>query len=139
MINNSQYINNSKISPVSENNSQSIDYARSSFFSIKGVNGCKDWALHERLQTLIKNAGLSNQEFYRIVGISRQHYYQFSWGLQECPIELKVKIARTLNTDSSLIWQNSNSHGNYDVINRELLPYQKKPCENIQNSSEVSQ
>jgi len=109
--NTNQYINNSISEyPLSKDISlNTIDYARKSFFSSMGVNSRKDWALHERLQTLIKNAGLTNQEFYISVGISRQHYYQFSWGLQKCPIEIKVRIAKVLNTDSSVIWQNSNN------------------------------
>ena len=76
-----------------------------SFFSQEVVKRGKDIALKTRFDTLIKNAGLSQTEFYERTGISRQYFYFISWGIWECPIEMKVKIAKVLTTDSSVIWQ----------------------------------
>lgn len=74
-----------------------------------GVNGRKDGLLKTRLQTLIHSQGLSEPEFFGKVGISRQYWYLLSWGISECPIEIKVKIARLLQTDSSAIFFKSGS------------------------------
>jgi DNA-binding XRE family transcriptional regulator len=72
--------------------------------SRRGVKQCKDIVLKTRLQTLIKQAGMTNSEFYNKVDISRQYYYFLSWGLWRCPLDLKLRIAKVLNTDSGLIW-----------------------------------
>lgn len=81
------------------------DSSESSIFLNEPVKRGKDKALKIRLDTLIKNAGLTQSEFYRELQISRQYWYFISWGLWDCPIEFKVKIARLLNTDSSVIWR----------------------------------
>ena len=65
----------------------------------------KDLVLRTRFQTLIKKAGLTNSQFYEQVGISRQYYYFLSWGLWDCGIDTKLKIAKILNCDSMLIWR----------------------------------
>lgn len=106
--NKNQLIKISKIKPVSEAYSITREYALKSFFVDNRVNEGKDYLLHERIKTLIKNKGLSNSEFYKLSGISRQHYYLISYGLQKCSIELRVKLAKILDTDSSLIFQKNN-------------------------------
>lgn len=75
------------------------------FFCSPRVKHCKNQALKVRFDTLITRAGFSHSEFYGKAGISRQYYYFISWGIWDCPMELKVKIARILSTDSCLIWQ----------------------------------
>jgi len=65
----------------------------------------KDKELKLRLGTLIKATGLSEKEFYKSLGYSPQVWYALSWGIWDCTIEHKVKIARALETDSSVIFQ----------------------------------
>lgn len=69
------------------------------------VKRCKDRLLKERLKTLIKSKGLSEADFYNDLGISRQYWFFISWGLWDCPIEIKVRISKALEIDTSLIWQ----------------------------------
>jgi len=45
-----------------------------------------------------------NQTFYHKVGLSKQYWYELSWGIWDIPIELKVKISQTLGVDSSVIF-----------------------------------
>jgi DNA-binding XRE family transcriptional regulator len=75
------------------------------FFSNESVKKQKNLALRTRLQTLIKQKGWTNQEFYKISGVSRQYYYFISWGLWPCPLDIKLKIARVLEVDSRIIWR----------------------------------
>ncbi len=65
----------------------------------------KDYSLKQRLKTLIQNRGMSEPDFFNKLQLSRQLWYYYSWGLWECPIHIKLKIARELETDSCLIWQ----------------------------------
>jgi len=76
-----------------------------SFFLKKSVKERKNDLLRERLQTLIRNRGWSNHEFYLRAGISRQYYYFISWGLWNPPLDIKIKIAKHLGVDSALIWR----------------------------------
>jgi len=69
------------------------------------VKKCKNKLLKERLQTLIKASGQSESDFYNKIGLSRQYWYYISWGLWECPLEIKVKIAKSLDTDSAVIFK----------------------------------
>lgn len=72
----------------------------------------KNQLLKIRLDTLIKNAGLSQRQFYKQLGVSRQGWYGYSWGLIDTPVDLKVRIARLLNTDTSVIYsQKEHSKG----------------------------
>lgn len=79
------------------------------FFLNGGVKESKDYALKTRLQTLIRAAGMSEPDFYNQLRLSRQLWYYYSWGVWECPVEVKVRISKALNTDSSAIWQNTKS------------------------------
>lgn len=69
------------------------------------VNRCKNRLIKERLRTLIKAKGMSEADFYNSIKISRQYWYYLSWGICDCPTELKVRIAQALGIDSSVIWQ----------------------------------
>lgn len=75
------------------------------FFLNSAVRRGKDKALKIRLQTLIKARGMSEVDFYSSLGYSRQVWYALSWGVWETTIEHKVKIAKALEVDSSVIWQ----------------------------------
>ena len=57
------------------------------------VKARKDQALKIRLQTLIKERGMSEPQFFRKLELSRQYWYFISWGIWNCPDWLKVKIA----------------------------------------------
>lgn len=81
------------------------DSSNQPFFLNSDVRRCKDKALKIRLQTLIKAKGMSEADFYNELGYSRQVWYAMSWGVWETSIEHKVKIARALGVDSSVIWQ----------------------------------
>ncbi len=71
----------------------------------EGVKKSKDIVLKTRLDTLIKQSGYTQRKFYKALEISRQLWYYYCWGLWEVPIPIKIKIAKLLDTDSSLIWQ----------------------------------
>mgnify|MGYP001580825358 CR=1 FL=1 len=90
---------------VSENRGSSNNTQQSLFFIKHGVKKRKDQALKIRLDTLIKQAGMSQRQFYRKLEISRQAWYAYSWGFWEMPIYLKIKVSKLLNTDTSLIFQ----------------------------------
>jgi hypothetical protein len=76
-----------------------------SFFCKQEVKQSKSRLLKTRLQTLINDKGMSEADFYNKLGISKQYWYYISWGLWPCPLDLKIKISKELNTDSVLIWQ----------------------------------
>lgn len=75
------------------------------FFLNSSVRRGKDRALKIRLQTLIRNKGMSESEFYNSLGMSKQVWYALSWGIWEATLDWKLKIAKALETDSALIWQ----------------------------------
>ncbi len=78
---------------------------RSRFFCLEQVKLCKKPILKERIQTLIKSKGISESEFYNKIGLSRQYWYYISWGIWKPTTELRIKIARELGVDSSVIFQ----------------------------------
>lgn len=91
--------------PNSEEKSGGIqDNSSQSFFLNSSVRRCKNRALKIRLQTLIKAKGLSEADFYKELGYSRQVWYAMSWGIWETSIEHKVRIAKALSVDSSVIF-----------------------------------
>ena len=69
------------------------------------INKKKDILLKERLRTLIKSKGLSEADFYHKIGLEKQYWYSISWGLLEIPLDVKVKIAKALDSDTSVIWK----------------------------------
>lgn len=75
------------------------------FFSEKQVKKGKNQLLKMRLQTIIHDRKMSESDFYNKLGISKQYWYCISWGIWDAPLDLKIKIAKELNTDSALIWQ----------------------------------
>lgn len=79
------------------------------FFCPEEVNKDNGKALKIRLEALIKNKGLKISKFYKSLGLTKQYWYRISNGLQNCPIELRVKIAKALDSDSSVIWKIDNS------------------------------
>lgn len=92
--------------PHSEEKSEEAqDNPSQPFFLNSDVRKSKDRSLKIRLQTLIKAKGMSEADFYHNLGYSRQVWYAMSWGVWETSIEHKVKIARALGVDSSVIWQ----------------------------------
>ena len=83
-----------------------------SFFYNKPVKRSKNLILKKRLDTLIKRVGLSQREFYREMGISRQLWYFYSWGIWEFPTHTKVKLAEVLKCDSSVIFEETEEQKN---------------------------
>jgi len=79
-----------------------------SFFYARGVKKSKNKALKNRLQTLINDRGLTELEFRRELGVSRQYWYGISWGLFTITKILKLRIAKLLDTDTSIIFDNLN-------------------------------
>lgn len=67
----------------------------------------KNYTLKERLRTLIKSKGMSESDFYNSIGLTKQYWYCISWGRWDCPIDLKVKIASSLEVDSSVIFEDA--------------------------------
>lgn len=81
-----------------------------SFFCIRGVKKPliehKNKGLKSKLRALILKKGLKEEyEFFQSLGLSRQYWYRISWGLDECPTYLKIRIAKALGVDSILIWE----------------------------------
>jgi DNA-binding XRE family transcriptional regulator len=54
---------------------------------------------------------MSEADFYHSIGVSKQNWYSYSWGLWQPNIEMKIKIATALGCDSCLIWQEKKSNG----------------------------
>ena len=69
----------------------------------------KNEAIKNRFQTIIFSLGMSEKEFYKKIGISKQQWYVLSWGLWDPPFERKLEIAQLLKTDTGLIWGGSHA------------------------------
>lgn len=95
--------NNLKVSQ--EKNHSQENTTKQNFFLDKPVKKCKNWVLKNRLQTLIKRLGMSEADFYKEIGLSKQYWYMISWGMEETPQDVKIRVAKALDTDTSLIWQ----------------------------------
>jgi len=80
-------------------------YPNNSIFFNRGVKHSKKRQLKDRLRTLIRTKKMSESEFYNSIGISRQYWYFISWGIWDCPLDLKFKIAGALSVDSAMIWE----------------------------------
>ncbi len=66
----------------------------------------KNTALKSRLRAFIIDNGYKEEyEFFQELGLTRHYWFQISWGLQDCPTYLKIKIAKALNKDSVQIWE----------------------------------
>ena len=75
-----------------------------SFFLSEGVIKGKDRALKIRLQTLIKDRGITESEFYKKLGFVKQYWYALSWGIQKPNDDVMFKISKELKVDSRLIF-----------------------------------
>lgn len=84
------------------------DHKDKAFFCKEGVKKRKQEGIKNRLRALILERGMSEPEFFNEIGISRQYWWRVSWGVEECPVYLKVKIAKALNVDSRVIWEINN-------------------------------
>lgn len=62
-------------------------------------------ALKARLKVLIATLGMSQADFYKSLGLSKDYWYLLSYGKMTCPLDIKVRIAKALGVDSSVIWQ----------------------------------
>lgn len=76
-----------------------------SFFSKEEVISRKDEQLKSRIRTLIADRRLKECEVYHKLGITKQYWYNITWGIWEAPQEMKLKIAKLLCTDTSVIWR----------------------------------
>src|SRR3990167_2766425 len=83
-------------------NSQIQKSTQKPIFLNSHIRKSKDTSLKIRLQTLIKERGISEADFYKSLGYSSQVWYALSWGIWDVPIETKVKVARALGVDSSV-------------------------------------
>src|SRR3989338_7817753 len=102
-----QNLNNDLNSNTEAKKEEAQDTKRKPIFLNSHIRKIKDVSLKIRLQTLIKARGLSEKDFYRSLDYSPQVWYALSWGIWEANIETKVKVARALEVDSSVIWQDS--------------------------------
>lgn len=94
-----------KIKPkIKENKPEPKNDANKTFFLPERVDKRRDKELKLRLRTLISAKGLSEADFYHSIGMSKHFWFRISWGMQECPLDLKVRISQSLGTDSSVIW-----------------------------------
>ncbi len=91
---------------VSEaNNHLEENATKKNFFLRQGVKQNKNALLKARLRTLIYARGMNEAEFYHSIGLGKQYWYEISWGIWDCPDNIKVKIAQALETDSCVIWR----------------------------------
>lgn len=60
-----------------------------------GVVSRKNPVFKIRIDAAIQSTGLSRQNFYRTIGISRQQWYYFSWDIIPFPTWLKIKLCDT--------------------------------------------
>lgn len=99
---------------------KSSNHKSSDFFLDTRVRKRKNRLLKERLRTHIKSKGMSEPEFYNSIGISKQNWYSLSWGLFEANVETRVKIAKALGVDSSVIfWQDDLVDSYWQEIKKE--------------------
>lgn len=63
-----------------------------SFFIENDLKKLKDEPLHSRLEDTISRCGLSKREFYQKIGISPQYWWRISWGIDDFPQWLKIKL-----------------------------------------------
>lgn len=82
-----------------------VNSTGNTFSSLRGVKHRKNHTIKTRLKTLIQERGMSEPDFFHSIGLTRQHWYYISWDIWPTSIELKLKIAQALGTDSCLIWQ----------------------------------
>lgn len=83
----------------------SEDNRDSTFFLPVRVAKRRSQVLKIRLQTLISSKGLSEADFYKSLGLNKSYWYKISWGITECPLDLKIRISQALNVDSATIWR----------------------------------
>ena len=90
---------------MSEKSSQEDIIHKKPFFYREGVKQSKKLILKNRLKLLIEAKGMKESEFYnRELQISKQLWYYISWGIWKPSNYLMVKIAKALDTDSSVIF-----------------------------------
>lgn len=85
-------------------NVSSVNNLTQPFFLYTKVRKSKDSVLKIRLQTLIHAKAMSEKEFYQKLGLSKQVWYDISWGRWDVSLWLKIKIAKELDVDSRVIW-----------------------------------
>lgn len=62
-------------------------------FSLKThVRGRKNEAFKIKCESALSSTGLSNQQFYKKVGVSRQMWYYYSWSIEPFPHWLKIRL-----------------------------------------------
>jgi hypothetical protein len=57
-----------------------------------------------RWDTLIIRSGKRASEIYRKLGIDKADWSRIVWGVSIPPIEIRLKIAEELETDSGILW-----------------------------------
>ena len=70
------------------------------------VNNSKSELFFERFSTLLENAGLTQSQLAEKVGQCRQYIWAIAHLRQIPKPALKIKIAKTLRTDTICIWGN---------------------------------
>ena len=91
--------------PGAQKNHETVETSQKDFLFNGAVKKCKSEGLKNRLRALILDRHKSEADFFNSLGISRQYWYMISWGLGECPTDLKIKISAALGTDSRTIWE----------------------------------
>ena len=82
-----------------------VESAEKLFFCTEGVKARKDGILKERLRTLIFERKMSEPDFFNSINMTRQQWYAISWGIQNPPLAVKMKICNALGVDSRIIWR----------------------------------
>ncbi len=73
-------------------NSSSNTNTTNSFFCNEEVKKCKNPVFKIQCESAITSTGLSNQQFYLKIKVSRQQWYYWSWGIIPFPSWLKIKL-----------------------------------------------
>jgi len=61
----------------------------------ESVKNRKDAMLNMRFESTIARCGLSKQEFYDKIEVSRAYWWRITWGIDPVPSWLKIKLCDT--------------------------------------------
>jgi len=90
--NNNNHINLSNEGLKSQDSAEMSNSSDKSFSLKTTVRKGKNQLLKIRCERAITACGLSNQQFYLKANISRQQWYHWSWGREDFPDWLKVRL-----------------------------------------------
>ena len=76
----------------------------SSIFLNSGVRKSKELTPEQMIEALLKERNLKKSDLASMIGIQRQSLNHYLHGFWNIPVSIKLKIAKALEVDSSIIW-----------------------------------